>query len=242
MVVFVNTFQLTGTAEDFERVFTETAAFLCAQPGFLSHRLVRSRNEPGRYLNIALWESEEALRNATSLPEFRDHGRKLREVADSDPQFFDTVVERTGPAPAGTGLHQEVQHFYARQMRALDEGDVADWARTFEPDGVFDANGAPEPVQGRELIEAGSRKAREEQAAAGIQRRHWLGMLEVDERPDGTLLARTYALILATPKGGGTAVQMSTSCEDVLARGADGGLLVRHRTVRRDDLPAVREA
>ncbi|MFD1046811.1 nuclear transport factor 2 family protein, partial [Kibdelosporangium lantanae] len=39
--------------------------------------------------------------------------------------------------------YQEVQHFYARQMRALDEGQVADWARTFEQDGVFDANGLP---------------------------------------------------------------------------------------------------
>jgi 3-phenylpropionate/cinnamic acid dioxygenase small subunit len=134
-----------------------------------------------------------------------------------------------------TAIYQEIQHFYARQMRALDEGDVVAWARTFEPDGVFDANGLPEPVRGRELIESGARKAWEQQRAEGIQTRHWLGMLEVEERADGTLVARTYALVLRTPKGGQTAVTVSTSCKDVLVR--DGGIVVvRYRTVRRDDL------
>ena len=30
-----------------------------------------------------------------------------------------------------SALYQEVLHFYARQMRSLDEGEVADWAGTF---------------------------------------------------------------------------------------------------------------
>jgi 3-phenylpropionate/cinnamic acid dioxygenase small subunit len=134
-----------------------------------------------------------------------------------------------------TAVYQEIQHFYARQMRALDEGDVVAWTQTFEPDGVFNANGLPGPVRGRELIESGARKAWEQRRAERIQTRHWLGMLEVQERLDGTLVARTYALVLRTPKGGQTAVTTSTSCEDVLVR--DGGTLrVRYRTVRRDDL------
>jgi hypothetical protein len=135
-------------------------------------------------------------------------------------------------------LYHQVQHFYAHQMRALDEGDTAVWAQTFEPDGVFDANGLPEPVRGRETIESSARKAYEELTATGIQRRHWLGMLEVDEHADGTLLARAYALIVMTPRGGQTTVRMSTSCEDVLVRDGDT-LRVRHRTVRRDDLPVA---
>lgn len=132
-------------------------------------------------------------------------------------------------------VYPQIHHFYARQMRLLDEGRTAEWAATFEADGVFDANGHPEPIRGREMIESGARKASEQLAADGVQRRHWLGMLEVAERPDGTLYAQTYALILSTPKGGEPSVHMSTTCADVLVRDGES-LLVRHRTVRRDDL------
>jgi 3-phenylpropionate/cinnamic acid dioxygenase small subunit len=137
-----------------------------------------------------------------------------------------------------SAVYQEIHHFYARQMRLLDEGRVAEWAETFEPEGVFDANGHPEPLRGREMIESGARKASERLAADGVQRRHWLGMLEVAERPDGTLFAQTYALILSTPRGGQATVHMSTTCADVLVRD-EGTLRVRRRTVRRDDLAAA---
>lgn len=139
---------------------------------------------------------------------------------------------------ANSALYQEIQHFYARQMRALDEGEVTAWAQTFEPDGVFDANGLPEPVRGREVIESSARKAWEQLAAEGIQRRHWIGMLDVEERADGTLLARHYALVLTSRRDGERAqpTSLSCTCDDVLVRDGDR-LLVRYRTVRRDDLP-----
>jgi hypothetical protein len=140
---------------------------------------------------------------------------------------------------AGQGVYEQVQRFYARQMRCLDEGKVTEWAATFTADGVFAANGHPEPFQGREAIEAGARKAAEQLAADGIQRRHWLGMLEVSDLPDGTLVARSYALIISTPAGGQAAVHLSTTCDDVLVRDGDE-LLVRSRQVRRDDLPGKR--
>lgn len=94
MIVFVNSFGLKAPAEDFERVFAETAEVLRAQPGFLSHQLVRSAQEPTHYLNIAMWESADALRAATELPEFADHARRLRELASTDPRFFEPVQER----------------------------------------------------------------------------------------------------------------------------------------------------
>jgi SnoaL-like domain len=134
-----------------------------------------------------------------------------------------------------SALHAEVQHFYARQMRYLDEGAVAEWAGTFVEDGVFAANGHPAPFRGRDEIEAGARKAAQALAAQGIRRRHWLGMIEVAEQPDGTIRADSYALIIATPAGGQAAVQMSTSCSDVLVR-RDGGFLVAERQVCRDDI------
>ena len=93
MIVFVNSFQLKAPAAEFEKIFAESAAFLYGQRGLLSHRLVRSKKDPNRYQNIAMWDSEEDLRAATGLPGFQDHGRRLREVATTDPQVFETVLE-----------------------------------------------------------------------------------------------------------------------------------------------------
>lgn len=138
---------------------------------------------------------------------------------------------------ADTSLYNEVQHFYGRQMRYLDSGEVAAWANTFTEDGVFAANAHPEPQVGRAAIAAASELAAAKLVEQGVQRRHWLGMLQVDERKDGTVFARTYALIINTPLGGQAAVQLSCSCDDVLVRD-NGQLFVKHRQVRRDDLPA----
>jgi 3-phenylpropionate/cinnamic acid dioxygenase small subunit len=135
-----------------------------------------------------------------------------------------------------TALYQEIQHFYGRQMRCLDSGAVDEWAATFTEDGVFAANAMPEPQRGRSAIVAGARRATEQLAEQGIQRRHWLGMLQVDSQDDGTILARTYALIISTELGGQAEVRLSCTCDDVLVR-EDGRLLVRHRQVYRDDLP-----
>lgn len=135
--------------------------------------------------------------------------------------------------------YQEIQHFYARQMRYLDEGKVADWAQTFTEDGVFSANAHPEPFRGREAIEAGARKTFEQLCAEGIQRRHWLGMLDLEEQQDGSVLAHSYALIISTPRGGQAAVHLSTRCTDVLSRQGEGWQ-VNSRQVYRDDLPPER--
>ncbi|KAA6212475.1 nuclear transport factor 2 family protein [Streptomyces albofaciens JCM 4342] len=146
-----------------------------------------------------------------------------------------TAPEQPSGVPVDAALHQEIQHFYGRQMRYLDEARVEEWAGTFTEDGVFVANAHPEPSVGRAAIAAGARKAAALLAEQGVQRRHWLGMLEADACDDGTVRARTYALIISTPRGGQAAVHLSTSCDDVLVR-EDGQLRVRHREVRRDDL------
>lgn len=138
-----------------------------------------------------------------------------------------------------TLLYLEIQHFYGRQMRHLDSGAVEEWARTFTENGVFAANAHPEPQRGRAAIEAGARKAAEQLAADGIQRRHWLGMLQVDPGPDGSVIARTYALITSTAQGGQVEIRLSCTCDDVLVR-EDGQLKVRHRQVFRDDLATGR--
>ncbi|RMI43208.1 nuclear transport factor 2 family protein [Actinomadura harenae] len=134
-------------------------------------------------------------------------------------------------------LYEEVQQFYARQMRLLDEHAVAEWAETFTPDGVFATQVDTTPAKGRHAIEAAAGEAASRRAAEGVRDRHWLGMLDVEEQPDGTITARSYALVVRTPLGGRSAIQASCTCSDVLVR-AGGRLQVRTRYVTRDDLSA----
>lgn len=132
-------------------------------------------------------------------------------------------------------LYQQVQQFYGRQMRCLDEGHIDEWADTFTEDGVFSANAHPEPQVGRAAIVDGARRAAAALDEAGIRRRHWLGMLDIGTTPEGTVLARSYALVINTPRNGQAVVHLSCSCEDVLVR-EEGRLKVRTRRVTRDDL------
>jgi hypothetical protein len=139
------------------------------------------------------------------------------------------------PTLSAAELYQDIQHFYARQMQSLDEGHTAEWAQTFTPDGSFAAGGIPEPVQGREAIAAGARQVADQFAAARIRRRHWVGMLTVTPRDDGSVHARCYALVLEIPEGGEVIARRNTVCEDVLVP-ADGTWLVRERQITRDGL------
>ncbi|KPI11991.1 hypothetical protein OK074_2612 [Actinobacteria bacterium OK074] len=147
-----------------------------------------------------------------------------------------SVTQET-TAVGADGLYQRIQQFYAEQMQLLDGCRVREWAATFTEDGVFAANAQPEPVVGRAAITAAARSATDASTAAGIQRRHWLGMVSVGAVTEGAVRARCYALVIETPRGGRPALAVSTVCEDVLVPGADGGWLVRERHVFRDDLP-----
>jgi 3-phenylpropionate/cinnamic acid dioxygenase small subunit len=132
-------------------------------------------------------------------------------------------------------LYHDVQHFYARQMQLLDAGATTEWAETFTPEGVFAAGGLPEPVRGRAAIAAGASQVASQYAQAGIRRRHWIGMLTVESRDDGSVRARSYALVLEIPRGGDVITRRSTVCDDELVP-SGGTWLVRHRRVIRDGL------
>ncbi|MFE3323247.1 nuclear transport factor 2 family protein [Streptomyces sp. NPDC059176] len=143
--------------------------------------------------------------------------------------------EHTAGSPVDSAVYLQVQQFYAHQMHALDSGDASAWAATFTPDGEFSANAHPEPVRGRDAIDAAALTTTTDLAERGVVRRHWLGMLDVSARGDGTLSTRAYALIVESPRNGRPDVRLSTLCEDVLV--PDGaGWLVSCRRVTRDDL------
>jgi 3-phenylpropionate/cinnamic acid dioxygenase small subunit len=132
-------------------------------------------------------------------------------------------------------LNASVQAFYASQMQLLDSGEVEAWAATFTEDGVFAAGGLPEPARGRSTIETGARGVADQFDRAGITRRHWLGMVDARPQDDGTVRARSYALVYEIGGDGDPILRRSTTCDDVLVPDA-GSWLVRHRRVVRDGL------
>lgn len=134
-----------------------------------------------------------------------------------------------------TDLYGRIQEFYAEQMHLLDAGATEEWAATFTHDGVFAANGLPAPAHGRAAIAAGARQSVEALARAGLVNRHWLGMLRLTPEPAGAVRARCYAMVIQTPRGGGSSIFRSTVCTDLLVPAGDSWL-VRDRQITRDDL------
>jgi deoxynogalonate / 12-deoxyaklanonic acid monooxygenase len=94
VVVFVNQFSVHGNAEDFERDFQPSSEFMCRQPGFLRHRLVRSTLSPRRYVNIVEWADAVSFRRATEHPDSASHARELRKLASSEPHLCVPVLQR----------------------------------------------------------------------------------------------------------------------------------------------------
>jgi heme-degrading monooxygenase HmoA len=95
MITFINRFEVHGPAAEFERAFDRTARFFAAQPGFIRHRLIRHRETPDRYVNIADWRDIESFRRALDQPEFAPHAAALRALCSSDPNLYNPVMERT---------------------------------------------------------------------------------------------------------------------------------------------------
>ncbi len=71
-VILVNTFTLpTEDADRFIAAWTNDAAMMKRQPGFISTQLHRGIAGSGTFLNYAVWESVAHFRSAFTNPEFR---------------------------------------------------------------------------------------------------------------------------------------------------------------------------
>src|SRR5579875_983654 len=102
-VVLINRFDVpAGRDTEFLTLWLEVNRFMRSQPGYLEHRLHRGLvdGDSGRYVNVATWESAEALqaahrteqfRSLTSRPAFRDF--------PSSPAMYEVVAD-TDSEPA----------------------------------------------------------------------------------------------------------------------------------------------
>ncbi|MEU2182067.1 nuclear transport factor 2 family protein [Streptomyces thermolilacinus] len=132
-------------------------------------------------------------------------------------------------------LYAEIQQFYARHMRLLDDGAADEWAADFTENASFSVPTLPAPVVSRDALAAAVRRTGETLAAAGEQHRHWPGVFDVRPQRDGSVVVHSYTIVYASPRGGESRVHRVCTCTDVLVR-EGGRLLVRSREVTRDDL------
>lgn len=92
-IVLVNLF--TVAAEDearFLEVWQDDAAFMKAQPGFISTQLHRALGDSPMYLNYAVWETTEAFRAAFTDPGFRAKLAAYPASAVASPHLFEKVA------------------------------------------------------------------------------------------------------------------------------------------------------
>jgi heme-degrading monooxygenase HmoA len=92
-VVLINTF--TVAPEDVDRflaVWAEDAAFMKQQPGFISTQLHRGIGGSTTFVNVAVWESAQALRAAFTSPEFQAHVAHYPDSAVTHPHLFEKVA------------------------------------------------------------------------------------------------------------------------------------------------------
>jgi quinol monooxygenase YgiN len=102
-VTFINVFEVPPDQLDaFLAGWSERAEIMSRQPGCRSFRLHRALSPDTRFqmVNVAEWDSAEALQAATANPDFQASIREATENFDvkASPGLFRVAVEFTGTA------------------------------------------------------------------------------------------------------------------------------------------------
>jgi heme-degrading monooxygenase HmoA len=88
-VVLINQFSVPPEdAERFLAVWADDAAFMKQQPGFVSTQLHRGTAGSSTFMNVAVWESAEALGQAFGSPEFQARAARYPDGAVAIPHVF----------------------------------------------------------------------------------------------------------------------------------------------------------
>ena len=134
-----------------------------------------------------------------------------------------------------TDLYALVQHFYARQMQALDAGRFEDYVATFTEDGSFAHLPDAEPAVTRPGILAELIRFNRRYENDPVQRRHWFNHIALQQREDGAIDATVYALVITTRPGLHPELHPSCVVHDVLVVDGDE-VLTRSRVITHDHL------
>ncbi len=92
-IVLINTFTVApGDADRLLEVWAEDAAFMKRQPGFISTQMHRGIAGSTTFVNVAVWESAQALREAFFSPEFQAHVAHYPDSTVAKPHLFAKVA------------------------------------------------------------------------------------------------------------------------------------------------------
>ncbi len=92
-VVLINLFTLDPDDEEsFLEIWQDDAAFMKAQPGFISTQLHRALGASPTYLNYAVWETTAHFAAAFAHPEFQNKLAAYPASAIASPHLFQTVA------------------------------------------------------------------------------------------------------------------------------------------------------
>jgi quinol monooxygenase YgiN len=91
-IVLANTFFVPKErTESFLALFRRQAEFMEAQPGFVSLQLHKGTADSRLLLNVAAWESTEALATAFGSPEFQRMAADFPDDIVSYPHIFEQI-------------------------------------------------------------------------------------------------------------------------------------------------------
>ncbi|MFC0602015.1 antibiotic biosynthesis monooxygenase family protein [Streptomyces palmae] len=91
-IVLANTFVVPKErTEAFLALFHRQAEFMKAQPGFVSLRMHKGTAGSELLMNVAVWESTEALAAALGSPEFQRMAAEFPEDVVSYPHIFEQI-------------------------------------------------------------------------------------------------------------------------------------------------------
>jgi heme-degrading monooxygenase HmoA len=92
-VILINRFNLAPVdTERFLEVWADDAAFMKQQPGFISTQLHRGTVGSTTFINVAVWESAQALGRAFSSPEFQARTAHYPDSTVAAPHVFTKVA------------------------------------------------------------------------------------------------------------------------------------------------------
>jgi len=105
-ITLINVFEIQPeNVESFLVGWRERAAIMSKQPGFLSLRLHHAQSPASRFqvVNVAQWESDEALRAATARADFQASARRAADESGvtAHPGIYRVVFEVRADGSAG---------------------------------------------------------------------------------------------------------------------------------------------
>lgn len=92
-VILVNTFHVApDDADVLLEAWADDARYLKSKPGFISTQLHRGIAGSATFLNVAVWESVEAFRDAFGDPRFREGFARYPDSTVASPHLFQKVA------------------------------------------------------------------------------------------------------------------------------------------------------